>query len=250
MSRIFFNRLSDSAAGSFFGARGLQSILGTLSDVKFTVIDDLKLETLLKFDCLVFPDCKKFGERFYGIYSDHFTFKGAAPGNVWVVDNEGSPAWIGGTVGKGRVVLNGGITFHLTNREVSAGEFSVEEKQLIADAVRFCAGKNGHVITPEGLTSLLEVLTDAVRQVIRFKVKAEPAFPLKNARLICRIRRDGKDIARREIKLPETVAGSWESDHLLRFDIIPGKKAAVLYITLTAAGKEAVRSYKVPAPKN
>lgn len=310
------------AGGAVYGAEGLKNILRSVSDIKLTPVSDLKLATLLKFDCLVFPDCKKFGketpdadtlreyctkygrgiyfehdscgharfpfhmglfpelgeidrqvgnpfrhrnykeadriminkrtgERFYNAYCDHFTFKGVNAENILAVDRQGGAVWVGGSAGKGRVVLNGGITFHHTDRELNAGEISLEEKQLITDAVLYCAGKKGHDIALAGADSKLEVQTDAIRQVFRFKLKLSPAFPLKNAKIICSLRRDGKAAAApRKIVLPGDLQGKWESESYYRFDLTPGKNAAVLYVTLIENGKQTTRSFKVAGPSN
>ena len=307
--------------GKFYGAEGLKELLASTADFKVTPVNDLKKETLMKYDCLVFPDCKKFGsiipdadtlreyciqqgkgiyfehdscghqrfpfhmglfpelgeiersvgyqfrhkkynaadrllvnkrtgEKFHTLYSDHFVFKGVNPVNILAVDRTGAPVWVAGSVGKGKAVLNGGITFHYTDREATAKEIPVEEKQLITDSIIFCSGKKGHTLVPEELSSRLEIQTDAIRHVVRFKVKAEPAFPLKSPKFTCTLRREGKELfPPRAINMFRTPDGKWESDSLTRFEFNPGKEPVTLYITLTDSGKTSSRSFKVPAPK-
>ena len=307
--------------GKFYGAKGLKEHLTSMGDFKVTVVNDLKKETLMKYDCLVFPDCKKFGkvipdadilreyciqqgkgiyfehdscghqrfpfhmglfpelgeiersvgyqfrhrnynaadrilinkrtgEKFHAIYSDHFAFKGVNPAHILGSDLKGSPVWVAGNVGKGRVVLNGGITFHYTDREVAPKEISVEERQLITDGIIFCSGKKGHELLPEALSSRLEIQTDAIRHVVRFKAKVLPAFALKSPKLSCVLRRNGKNLGTpRTISLNRTSEGTWESDTLTRMEFNPSKEAVTLYLTLTDSGKSSTRSFKIPLPK-
>ena len=193
---------------------------------------------------------KRTGEKFHALYSDHFVFKGVSPANVIAVDRTNSPVWVAGNVGKGRVALNGGITFHYTDREAAVKEIPLEEKQLITDSIIFCSGKEGHAIALEELSSRLEIQTDAIRQVVRFKVKAAPAVPLKAPKFTCFLRRSGKNLTpSRTIAMIKTPEGKWESDSLTRFEFNPGKEPVTLYITLTDSGKTSSRSFKVPAPK-
>ena len=307
--------------GAFYGAESLKKLLASCSDIRLTVINDLKLDTLLKFDCLIFPDCKRFGkvspdadvlrayclkhgrgiyfehdscgharfpfhtglfpelgdfdravgfpmrhrshndadrnmickrtgEKFKNAYSDHFTFKGVAPENILVVDKSGAPVWIAGKIDRGRVVYNGGITFHKTDRETEKNEISLVEQQLITDAIRFCAGKKGHIITLEDLRVTSETQTDAEREVVRFKVKLELAAPLKNGRISFRIRRNGKEEAALSRKLPADLTNKWESEEPYRLAVFPGREPAVLYVTVSGSGKETTRSFRLPAAKN
>lgn len=47
--------------GSVYGIKGLIKTLSQNQDMEVSVITDLGLENLKKYDCLVFPDCRSFG---------------------------------------------------------------------------------------------------------------------------------------------------------------------------------------------
>lgn len=53
--------LYDPSDGKVYGAKGLLTLLNANSDIKATKINDLSLNNLKNYDCLVFPDCKSFG---------------------------------------------------------------------------------------------------------------------------------------------------------------------------------------------
>jgi hypothetical protein len=52
-----------SSKGQVYGVDGLRLLLENQLDVALTLTDDLSLENLKNFDCVIIPDCKRFGEK-------------------------------------------------------------------------------------------------------------------------------------------------------------------------------------------
>ncbi|MCX6986143.1 MAG: hypothetical protein NT118_15545, partial [Lentisphaerae bacterium] len=52
----------DSQGGLTYGRTGLLNLLKGINDISVEEIDNLSLETLKKYDCVIIPDCKSFGK--------------------------------------------------------------------------------------------------------------------------------------------------------------------------------------------
>lgn len=53
--------MPDSKGGKTYGAKGLFNLLKGINDISIEQIDDMSLNTLNKYDCIIFPDCKSLG---------------------------------------------------------------------------------------------------------------------------------------------------------------------------------------------
>jgi hypothetical protein len=54
--------IPDTKGGQTYGGKSLINLLKGFNDISIQEISDLSLNTLKKYDCIIFPDCKSFGK--------------------------------------------------------------------------------------------------------------------------------------------------------------------------------------------
>jgi hypothetical protein len=182
--------------------------------------------------------------KFRQVYFDHFQLKPGDLGVTVLEDCHRKPVLVCGSAGKGRTVFYGAITYGDSDSELKTPLRSVEG-EIITNAVRWLAKKEGVSIRTPDMRKKDEVRSDATYSTITFTAEIETPIPLHDVKLNARCFNAENLVPlsdETELCKPGDIDKKWRAEDTLTVRV---PEREIIKLSLVLRSKEGVRTKNI-----